>query len=80
MPKYKIGTSTRDQWDKNSKEVPGAGSYNPSFCDRPKSPEIRLGTDVRKPLTQTGRTPGPGTYEQPHRGIEGPLVILCFHY
>ena len=51
MPKYKIGTSTRDQWDKGSRENPGAGSYNPNFYDRPKSPEIRMGTDVRKPLT-----------------------------
>lgn len=46
----------------DSEKVPGAGSYHPNFSDRPKSPSYRMGTDVRRPLNETGQTPGVGTY------------------
>ncbi len=75
-PAFKIGTSTRDQLNKSASYYnPGAGTYNPSFIDRPKSPSYRMGSDVRKALTESVYTPGPGTYEIPHRGIEGPKVF-----
>ena len=66
----RIGTSLRDSF--NANKVPGSGSYNPNFTDRPKTPSYRIGTDVRKPLNDQTKTPGPGTYQLPHRGIEGP--------
>lgn len=73
-PAFKIGTSLRDQLNKSTSNIPGAGSYNPGWNDRPKSPAFKIGSDTRKPLNGFVYTPGPGTYNLPQRGIEGPQL------
>ena len=56
-----MGTSNREGMvGKN--QNPGVGSYTTNFFDKPTTPAIQLGTDVRKPLNHDGKTPGPGTY------------------
>ena len=48
----------------NSQKVPGPGSYSSKFSDRPTSPNYKMGTDHRRPLSAfSDKTPGPGTYK-----------------
>lgn len=42
-------------------------TYSVNFINRPKSPNYKIGTDVRRPLSGNNNTPGVGTYSFPRK-------------
>jgi len=55
---------------------PGPGAYTPRLSNRPSSPNIKIGSDLRKGLYDNLNTPGPGTYNLPGKMIEGPQLTF----
>ena len=71
-PSYGMGTSIRDKLNKEELAKPGAGAYNPSDIRtsiRPSSPNYRIGTGNRPPLSDPTPSPGPGAYN--HKQLLG---------
>ncbi|KAL4464748.1 hypothetical protein ABPG74_011309 [Tetrahymena malaccensis] len=74
-PAFKIGTQTRDTIDKESGKIPGPGWYSPRIeANRPQSPQIKVGSDQRKPLNLTINNPGPGQYNVRPQTADGPKL------
>jgi len=74
-PSYRIGSSKRD--NKNRNDFPGPGSYstlNRSTSNRPNSPTWTMGKSLRPNLSSSNFFPGPGNYETKPNVGEGPKV------
>eukprot|EP00347_Sterkiella_histriomuscorum_P007720 403347820 len=79
-PKYRIGTSTRDNFylkDKFIHELPPPNGYHPKYENtRRNSPSTGFGYGNRSFLNRTFEMPGPGNYQTPTKVGEGPKYIM----
>ena len=73
---FSFGVSSRESSVSHHNPPPGPGSYDPSFIDKPDSSRIKIGTSIRRPLSANNKYPGPGNYNIPSRGVEGPKFFM----
>lgn len=76
-PGWKIGTSTRNDTDKQkarNSNFPPPDTYNPEYTKvKSSDPKWGFGSSTRQSLIGNGKTPAPGTYAIPSKtGAEGP--------
>jgi len=74
QPAYRIGSASRDGLSRERAGTPGPGNYNPRNVQSQQN--IRIGTSVRSPLSDTMKTPGPGSYAISPKVGEGPKYII----
>ena len=78
-PGFKMGTEKRSEFGNNSKDVPGAGSYNINGSKSgfiSSSPAWKMGGAKRGDFTEKNNNPGPGSYIEKSRIGEGQKVGL----
>jgi len=73
-PSYRMGSASRDSISKERIGVPGPGNYEPKLIQGNQN--VKIGTSVRSPLSRSGYTPGPGSYELQTKVGEGPKYIM----
>jgi len=71
-PAYRIGSASRD--NKAHSGAPGPGNYEPQVIRGKQG--VKIGTSVRSPLSTSGATPGPGTYDYTLKVAEGPKYVM----
>ena len=72
-PRFGFGTQEKAiKLNKDQVKNPGAGTYSPTTKRTMKStPSYKIGTEVRGPLSQVNKNPGPGMY-RPRTSFDGP--------